>query len=210
MGLLMPTAKKPTTDATFSELFQQLEQQLSDNNSALNAAETQGCLVGFCCGGLPIDSPQWQPHLQQLLMENKALSIDLLKCLQRVQQRIYQQMHGDLFDLKLFIAEDNTAVSRRLASLSQWCEGWLLGFGLSQPEKSLSAEAKEGLADIRDISQVETALTVQDVDAFEKEMFEVVSHLKVIVEMIFLENQPMDKKVAIKLNSIPQSSTQIH
>ncbi len=198
-----------TENESYPQPYKQLVQQLNSVNSALNVTELQGCLVGLCCGGLTQKSSEWLGHLSQLIAEEKALPEELVATLRQLQQSICEQLKGDLFNLKLFIQEELADKSKQLLSLKNWCEGWLLGFGLSHGDKKLSTEAREGLADIRDISQVETTIEEVDDDEFEREIFAVISHIKVIVEMIFLELNQSSASPAI-LNAAAQYSNNIH
>lgn len=205
----MSTTEQPVGNISYPQLFKQLEQQLTSQKSPLNVSEIQGCLVGFCCGGLTQESTEWLGHLRQMISEEKALPESMIVNLKQLQQLICQQLKGDLFDLKLFILDDAADQSKRLISVVNWCEGWLLGFGLSHGDRKLSAEAREGLADIRDISQVETTTEDENDDEFEKELFAVTSHIKVIVEMIFLELNPPQESPTI-INANTQHSNNIH
>ncbi len=206
----MSTTNQSAENLTDIQLYQQLEQQLSSHNSALNGSETQGCLVGLCCGGLTSKSTWWLEQISPLISEEKALPEQLMNTLKQLQQLICQQLKGDLFDLKLFIPEATTTDKhKRLESLANWCEGWLLGFGFSHGDKKLTVEAHEGLSDIRDISQLETLIEDVDEDEFEREMFAVISHLKVIVEIIFLELNKASVTPTI-LNTTAQYSDNIH
>jgi len=186
-----------------------LSKLLKSENSVLSVAECQGCLTGFRCMGLKHFNDDILPHLNQLLNNGEGISENLQKELQQSFVSIDHTFSSDSFQIHLSLPEESQ--NAQLKYLSLWCEGWLLGYGLSPADNTFSEEVKEGIRDIRDISRVDYDIQIDpsESDQFEKDFYQLVSHIEVIIELVFLENNSIDNKTTpTKLGS--QISDKLH
>lgn len=184
----------------------ELEPFVSSEDLALSATEINGFITGMVCGGLNWKDEDCQLNLQQVVNEGDALSADLLAVLSSSFEGTKQQLEQGLLQWKLSIEDNATRLSERLNSLSLWCEGWLLGFGHGLDSGKATLEAIEVLGDIKNISQVDFDLKDDEEDeTMEKAYVEILEHLKVSVEMLFLEKQQ-----ALVNAPKPQTSENIH
>ena len=187
----------------------ELKPFVSAEDLALSATEINGFISGMMCGGLSWKDEDCQMSLQHVLNEGDALSADLLAILASSFNDIKQQMEQGMLQWKLAIEDNTDGLSERLKSLSLWSEGWLLGFGLGLDSGKASPEAIEVLSDIKNISQVDFELGEgeegDEDEELEKAYVDILEHLKVSVEMLFLEKQQ-----ALSNSPKPQASESIH
>lgn len=188
-----------------SQTTSTLQKLLTQEDASLSLAECQGCLTGLSCSGLSNFEEEVLPQIAPLLSENGNLTQELMEQLKLCHSDIIAELKDDSSAFELFISKDKP--SQQLSDLSRWCEGWLLGHGISDSKISYSDEVKEGIRDIRDISQVdyEEEIDQSEEDDFEKDFFQLLSHIRVIIELVFLESQQQHK-----LNSLAQISENLH
>jgi hypothetical protein len=82
--------------------------------------------------------------------------------------------------LTLLLPEDIVVDAARLASVRDWCQGFLYGFGLGgeAAAQRLSPQARELLADIAEITRLDTA-TVDDSKENQSALIEIEEYLRV-------------------------------
>jgi hypothetical protein len=187
----------------------ELQPFVSSEDLVLSATEINGFITGMLCGGLSWQDEDCQMNLQQVLNEGDALSADLLAILSRSFKDTKQQMVQGLLQWKLAIEDNDNSLGERLKSLSLWSEAWLLGYGHGLDSGKATAEAIEVLSDIKNISQVDFELAEseqgEEDESMEKAYVDILEHLKVSVEMLFLEKQQ-----ALLKAPKPQTSKNIH
>ena len=189
-----------------SNSIDDLQPYVSSEDLALSATEINGFITGMVCGGLNWKDEDCQMNLQQVVNEGDALSADLLAIMANSFEETKQQLDQGLLQWKLAVEDNSSSLSERLKSLSLWSEGWLLGFGHGLDSGKGTPEAIEVLGDIKNISQVDFDLKDDEEDeAMEKAYVEILEHLKVSVEMLFLEKQQ-----ALVNTPKPQTSENIH
>jgi len=185
--------------------IEQLQPYVSKEGLALSATEINGFVTGMVCGGLTWEDQDCLMNLQQVVNEGDGLSVEVVECIANSFKTVSKQLDQGLMQLKLAIEEDSKSLSQRLQSLAKWSEGWLLGFGHGVNSGKASKDAIEALSDIKNISQVEFEIEDQADEEMEKAYVEILEHLKVSVEMLFLEKQQ-----ALNKMPKPQSSDNIH
>jgi len=189
-----------------SNPIDELHPFVSSEDLALSATEINGFVTGMVCGGLSWKDEDCQVNLQQVLNEGEALSADLLSIISKSFTETKQNLEQGIMQWKLAIEEGPESLTERLKSLSLWSEGWLLGFGHGLDSGKATNEAIEVMGDIKNISQVDFELAEDEEDEeMEKAYVEILEHLKVSVEMLFLEKQR-----ALVNSPKPQSSDIIH
>ena len=185
--------------------YECLKKLFSTQNHALSAAETHGFITGMIVAGLRLDSNEMSANLQQILNESAPLSKDLASVLKKISSNTFEQLETGLLQLNLMIEDDQQTLAVRLKSVAEWADGWLLGFGHHSTSNNLPNDSLEALRDIRNISQVDfeidPELNADDIDELERSYVEIIEHLKVTVEMLYLDNTKISKQTEAPLSS---------
>ena len=140
-------------------LYEQLQQKLASANASAEAAEVHGVICGVIASGRSLPETWFTELFDQaedgdLLVEEGK---DLVHALFR---KTVDQVEGAGLGMQLLLPTDDAALPIRAQAVTEWCQGFLYGVGLSgeQASLSLSEEAREAIQDI-------TALTQMDVSA---------------------------------------------
>jgi len=145
-------------------------------------------LHGFVCGvlsaGARPDQQRWQRELAELL-QLEAVPAELNREFLELTERSLQQLGGDAFDLDLLLADDED-ISTRARTLGNWCQGFLLGYGIGDNQRKLADTSSEALKDIGTIAQLD-ADAVEASEEAEKQLLEVQEFVRVAAMNIFTE-----------------------
>ncbi|MEI6897538.1 MAG: UPF0149 family protein [Psychromonas sp.] len=165
--------------------FSQISDVLQDADLFTSASEVHGILSGFICAGMELDSKNWLLHLNDVInegMDLPAQAKDLANSLHR--HIVYQVSYADLV-FSLLLPDNAKPLDERCDAMSQWTQGFLVGFGMVQSDLNQStAEIQELIKDIRDISQVSLNFEGEDED-FEIAYAEIVEYLRVGAVLCF-------------------------
>ncbi|STO55473.1 yecA family protein [Canicola haemoglobinophilus] len=134
---------------TYSELNQQFKQA----NLASTVAELHGFITGLICGGIRDQS--WLPIVYQFTNDDHAYPSAILKEVEKIYQEINRTLSDvDGFNFELWLPEEDD-VFARVEAMSEWCNHFLLGLGLNQPNLGKeTGEIGEALDDLQNISQL--------------------------------------------------------
>ena len=172
--------------AMFQVTFPEVARVLQTLQSSVAAAESHGCLCGALCTTqqYPLDSwldelvPEPQPELQADAADERAplrlLFADTLRALR-----------GDEMEFQLLLPDDDDPLVERASALSQWCQGFLYGFGTGRqvPRDELTGEVAEVLRDLTHISQASVE-TGADAEEEEQAYAEIVEYVRAGVQLI--------------------------
>jgi uncharacterized protein YgfB (UPF0149 family) len=97
-------------------------------------------------------------------------------------------------DLELLLPDDEFDLDQRIASLGQWCQGFLTGFAMAgkqqvDGEKTYSEELTEAISDIAAIAQV--SADEGDDEEGEQDYFAVSEYVRIAAMTIFVEFNAM-------------------
>lgn len=171
---------------------------VSEGVHEISPAELHGLLSGCLVAGARPDPAAWLQLAANFLdigdfsqEASRARMFDLF------QQSLAQLEATDLA-FELMLPDDDELLSLRAASLGQWCQGFLSGFGQysKQTDDSLSQESREVLADLSQITQI--VADDDDSDESESNLMEVAEYVRMAALMLFAEcNQaPADDAAA--------------
>ena len=93
--------------------------------------------------------------------------------------------------------EDNAPIAERVKELSNWCQGFLFGFGINVKDETLKQHEQivDAIKDIQEIGQVNIE---SDDEADESDFIEVTEYIRMAILMIYDTLQPV-KASGIKL-----------
>lgn len=163
--------------------FPEIARVLDDLQSSVPAAESHGCLCGALCvsGDYTID--QW---LDEIIPEESGDDADSNRdALKLLFEDTVRSLRGDQMEFEPLLPSDDVELQERAKALSQWCQGFLYGFGTGA---ALDADEMPANIDeiLRDLTQIGRA-TVELADAEEEQeeaYAEVIEYVRVGVQLI--------------------------
>jgi uncharacterized protein YgfB (UPF0149 family) len=167
---------------TFAEVARVLE----GLGSSVPATEAHGCLCGALCTSAHYPMDRW---LEEIIPDEERRSDDDS---QQVLRLLYADtlnaMRGDEMSLEVLLPDDDVPLEVRAGGLSQWCQGFLYGFGTGQPvdASTLPENVDEILRDLTHIGRATVSLEAGEGDNEEEEeaYTEVVEYVRVGVQLI--------------------------
>jgi len=179
--------------------FDKVATLLADNKIFNSVSELHGVICGqLCAGGKEGDAAlTW--HL--LGQENKPSKI-MSDLIIRLQSNIREQLNSEDFSFQLLLPDDDEELSLRLHALSDWCEGFISGFGgaYAKGDSTLLEETREVLKDFTAIANVDDREQEQ-VENNEQDLMEVLEYARMAAYSVFLQNQPEKLNTASDLNN---------
>ncbi|HET7314542.1 UPF0149 family protein [Salinisphaera sp.] len=166
-----------------SDIFMALKHGLKQAGSVQTPGETHGTLTGMLC--IDNDQPP-AAAVEDVEAENLTTALDALREI---------TLEG-LFDPDLsftpLLPDDETPLDTRVNALARWCAGFLFGLsyrGSFAPDQ-LSAEVREIVSDLTELSKAELAADETDAESAEADYAELVEYVRVGAQMVFLELRP--------------------
>lgn len=159
--------------------FAQISEVLEEAELFTSAAEVHGILSGFICGGIDLDSKDWLSHFNDVLNEGMGLPQKAKKLVGSIHAQVISQFTDDGLGFSLLLPIDDKPLDDRCEALSQWAQGFLVGFGMVQPALNQANEdIQEMIKDIRDISQMSFDFEQEDEES-EIAYAEIVEYLRI-------------------------------
>ena len=144
----------PTPD---SKRYERLQRMLASADIESQAAEIHGVLCGLLCGGATDAESIW---LEELFADTQPGDLLVEECrdaLIRMHEETLAEIEGPGPGFSLLLPEDEASVQARAEAVSAWAQGFLYGVGLAgvSPERDLSDETREALADISQVTRMD-------------------------------------------------------
>lgn len=160
--------------------FADIVRAFEDLNSAVPAAEGHGYLCGALCASANYRLQSW---LEEVLPE--APSRDARQVLRQLFDDTRQVLLGESMDLFLLLPDDEAPLRLRVLALSQWCQGFLYGFGSARPAggERLPGDVNELLRDLAQIGRAVSEPAEGDEEE-ESAYAEIVEYVRVGVQLI--------------------------
>ncbi len=152
------------------------------------AAESHGCLCGALCITTQYSLDRW---LDEIIPEEEERAQADRQALGLLFADTLQALRGGEMDFELLLPDDETPLESRAAALSQWCQGFLYGFGIGQPSKlaQLPATVDEVLRDLTHIGRATVELG-EGSEEEEEAYLQVMEYVRVGVQLIHDELFP--------------------
>src|SRR5262245_36388685 len=131
--------------------FPEIARVLEAAGSSVAAAEGHGCLCGALCTSAHYPLARW---VEEIVPEDApAQDEQSMQALQLLFADTTRALRGDEMEFMPLLPDDDVALGDRATALSQWCQGFLYGFGTGGPVKvdDLPANVNEVLRDMTDI-----------------------------------------------------------
>jgi len=165
--------------------FSQITDVLEEAELFTSAAEVHGILSGFICGGIDLDSKDWLTHFNDVVNEGLGLPLKAKNLVSLLHTQVITQFTDDGLGFSLLLPIDDKPLDDRCEALSQWAQGFLVGFGMVQQALNQASEdVQEMIKDIRDISQISLGFEEEDEES-EIAYAEIVEYLRVGAMLCF-------------------------
>lgn len=167
--------------------FDDLANLLAPLGTLNSPSELHGLLCGKLAGGAQLTEINWLLDAVEFLDFIAAPDEQVRHALSRLYHSTNGQLQGEL-NLKLMLPDDDNLLSERVRALSEWCHGFLTGFGSvdHQGKREISEEAEEMLHDLADIVQIQ-ADDEEDEPSAEADYMEVTEYVRVVVSSLYFE-----------------------
>jgi uncharacterized protein YgfB (UPF0149 family) len=176
---------------TFAEVVRVLE----GLGSSVPAAEAHGCLVGALCTTQHYPMERW---LEEIIPDDEQrVDDDSQQALRLLYADTLNALRGEDMDFEVLLPGDEISLETRAGGLSQWCQGFLYGFGTGQVNSKapkaddLPANVNEILNDLTHIGRASVEIEGDGDSETEEEAYaEVVEYVRVGVQLIHDELIP--------------------
>jgi uncharacterized protein YgfB (UPF0149 family) len=169
-----------------SELYENLEEVLADDDCDISAAELQGAVAGMLSCGLKSGDPHWRFNLLSTVNDGVAFSAKVDEVFDKIANESDLALAEQDSLAPILLPGDDYPVIDQIEALSKWCQGFLLGFGLQSGQSNIkNAEVAEAISDISEISQLE--VDADDGEESQTALITLIEHLRVAVKVIYLE-----------------------
>lgn len=178
---------------TFAEVARVLE----GLGSSVPAAEAHGCLVGALCTSPVYPMERW---LEEIIPEaDQRDDEESQQPLRLLYADTLNALRGEDMEFEALLPDDDISLAARAGGLSQWCQGFLYGFGTGQVDnraakrEELPGNVNEILNDLTHIGRASVELDGDgDGNESEEEAYaEVVEYVRVGVQLIHDELIPI-------------------
>ncbi|CAI8365738.1 MAG: Uncharacterised protein [Cellvibrionales bacterium UBA7375] len=174
-------------------------EQLEDLFYELKIKASPSGFHGFLCGRLSCGTVQME-DLVKSSAEWLGLEGEAAKAAFSALETFYESTLSDLQDISFLfqplLPDDELPIPERLISVGDWCCNYLSGLGEGMgAEFEVSEDAKEALQDIAAIGQISTDFDAQEEneEEGEKDYIELVEYIRIAVQLIFSDLDPMEK-----------------
>lgn len=178
----------------YSVDFDDLAHGLISLHAATDAAEAQGLLCGILCAQGRVDQTSWTAQvLGEGLTDGDETIQELRQQLNTLYQESMQSLYDEEYGFKMYLPDDEVTLQERIEAISEWCQGFLLGFSMRSLDE-VSDEIREEIEGlIEDFVEV-TRLDVEsseDENEDEQSFMEIEEYIRMGVIYIFTSLNPV-------------------
>lgn len=165
----------------FHVTFPEVARVLGDLHSSVPAAESHGCLCGALCASADYPIETW---LDEIVPDGTDVG-DGRESLKLLFEDTVRALRGEEMEFQPLLPDDDAALEDRARALSQWCQGFLYGFGTAQPVKpeELPANVDEILRDLTHIGRASVEIDEDDEEQ-EQAYSDVIEYVRAGVQLI--------------------------
>ncbi|MFT7688263.1 MAG: hypothetical protein ACI9FB_003625 [Candidatus Azotimanducaceae bacterium] len=164
--------------------FEEVKACLRARNVELDAAELHGLVTGWlCAGAVPSEAagalPEW---IGEEISDN-----ELSKMISGLADATLLDLRDFELGFRLLLPSDDDSITERQKSLSNWCSGFLAGFGTTGRylQKELSEDVAEVFGDMTRIASLDEE--IPDNDANESDLMEISEYIRMSALFVFTE-----------------------
>ena len=154
--------------------FHDIDQNLSESEALVGAAEAHGLLCGYICAGSGENDQQWLDSVFDTEGEMPEQQHDTVNSLYRDSFSALQ--HFDI-SFQLLLPDESYPLQERAEALTQWCDGLLSGVALGGGTLTKNDDIKEIIHDLSEISQLQLD-DIGESDEQQQQFFELCEHVR--------------------------------
>jgi yecA family protein len=178
----------------YSVEYDDLAHSLISLHAATDAAEAQGLLCGILCAQGRVEQSSWTAQVLGESLAGGDISInELRQQLHALYEESMQSLYDEEFGFQMYLPDDDVTLQERIEAISEWCQGFLLGFSMRSLEE-ISGEIREEIEGlIEDFVEV-TRLDVESGDdegEDEQSFMEIEEYIRMGVIYIFTSLNPV-------------------
>lgn len=165
--------------------FAEVQSIVAALGATMTAAESHGYMCGALCASAQFTFENW---LEEVIPEeSRPLTSENEQPLRLLLSDTVRDLSGDEMEFEPFVPEDDAALAKRTAALSEWCQGFLYGFGTGAvgPEQ-WPQNVTEIVRDLTQVSRVETDIGEAG-EEDEQSYTDVLEYVRVGAQLIFDE-----------------------
>ncbi|MGV6826493.1 MAG: UPF0149 family protein [bacterium] len=162
--------------------FETLANRINTASLEFNASEVHGLLAGLVCAHAPRLDAQWRDALLEDADPNDVLIGEAASAIGVLAQELLDEMQQDAPRVHLLLPGEDQPATERATAISEWCQGFLYGFGLAGKQVESEAAA-EVLEDFSEISRLDVT-TAEEEDA-EEAIAELEEYLWVAASLVY-------------------------
>jgi uncharacterized protein YgfB (UPF0149 family) len=167
--------------------YSRLDGALNSIGLNLGASEIHGVICGLVCAGTTQNHIDWMSGLFQDWPQEDLLAREAREMIGELYYASRDLIGGDDLTFTPFLPDDSQPVSARAKALSEWCEGYLFGLGMSGvTDQQLQGDAREALQDISHFTRLDYE-SLESGEATEQAYAELQEFLKVVTILIWGE-----------------------
>jgi uncharacterized protein len=187
----------PSENPIISLRFDDLANLLVPLGTLNSPSELQGLLCGKLAGGASLTEINWLLAAVEFLDFTQAPDEKVREVLTTLFHVTREQLRGD-FGLKLMLPDDDYGLGERTNALSQWCHGFLTGFGSVEVAgvREISEDVEDTLRDLAAIVQIH-ADDEEDDPSAEADFMEVTEYVRMAASGLYLEFAAEDELPAV-------------
>lgn len=179
--------------------FLEIAKVLQELNSSVPAAESHGCLCGALCTTLDYPFARWleefapEPDSTEESGSTEERGDSRREPLQLLFNDTVSSLRGDQMEFEPLLPDDDVPLIQRANALSQWCQGFLYGFGTGRAPGNgeLPPNVSEILRDFTQISRASVELEEESESESEEESYsEVIEYVRAAVQLVHDELIP--------------------
>ena len=175
-----------------------IETALQKADADFTASETQAIACGMLAINISADKIAWIQLIFGEIEADNSLQIEAIKLIGELYEQCKHQLQDPNLAFELLMPDEDESLLLRITSLQEWCNGFLLGIGLSgiSDHKTLPDDSKELLADFTEIGRSGN-FDLEDESASEEALEEISEYVRMGVLLINEELQPIKQSTLI-------------
>lgn len=181
--------------AVTTPTFDELGLALSKVNTTCSGAELHGVMSGLLAGGARLNRQALIKALESHTNADQPFNDETVAKLWQLQLESLENLNGSDLSFSPLLPDDDTPLKQRVDAMSEWCQGFLVGFGMAaRPQDTrIQGEAvKDTLQDLVHITQVESS--DEEDEESEVAYAELFEFVRMAAIHLFEEMTPVEEK----------------
>lgn len=160
--------------------YNNCEEIFLELNTDYSVSYSHGMLCGFFCIRDSVDVELWLSEILSIDVTDVS-KIDNFADICVIFNNTKEQLNDANLNFSILIADDSQSLSQQAITVADWCQGFLIGIGLSNME-SQEQELMDAIKDISEISKLHTDIMDNNDNA--NQLTEIIEFVRMTVLLI--------------------------